>query len=143
MSLKSVTNILNQVLKDSDTSNASLNTKVSSFSRGTATEIQTSQDLSVAALSYTTSLTDDFIVSSVSITFSDAVTEDVTLTHTNSDSNYDTIISLTSLSSNKNYYYLPEAQLKIFGTEGQQLKIECTDDGGAETAYVTINLEVV
>ena len=134
--------ILNNVTENPTTSSAKIRT-VSTVVSGTATEIKTSQDLSVAVLDYSTNQTSDFIVSNIAIKFSGNVSETITISKVGSDANYTTIIDESTLSGAKNYFYLPDNELKIFGTDGQQLQIECTNTGGSETAYVTLNLEVV
>lgn len=102
--------------------------------------ITTSQDLSAAALSYTTTLTRKFKIKSISFRFSTAITEDITITRiSNIGTNYNIILRKKSLVSEQDYLFVPEEGQSVFNAE-DNVKIECTDANGLGIAYVEFKL---
>lgn len=102
--------------------------------------ITTSQDLSVAPLSYTTILTRKFRIKSISFRFSVAITEDITITRdSNIGPNYDIPLRRKSLVSEQDYLFVPEEGQAVFNI-GDNVKIECTNANVTGIAYAEIKL---
>lgn len=141
----STNTLLRKVSRDLDTADPYLKVagQLTVTQTGQTKELKTSQDLATGALSFETQENSDFSLGSVGIKFSDSVSETINITLTKSDPNYDTLIATTVLSGNTSFFYLPENEIKILSSVGQQLKVECTNVGGSETAYVTVNIEVI
>lgn len=107
-------------------------------------EVTTSQDLSVGALSYTTSIARDFRLISVFFHFSGNVTQTVSVTlDASAGANYDTKMRSLSLTNNSDVQFVPEISTQDF-KDGNEIKIECTNTGTpAVTVYATIVYELV
>jgi hypothetical protein len=96
----------------------------------------TSQDLSLAALSYTTTIGRKFIVRRVDFRFSVAVTENITITKDSKlGTNYDTVLRTKGMVAEQNYTWIPEEGQGVFNV-GDELKIQCTNANGVGTVYV-------
>lgn len=102
-------------------------------------DITTSQDLSLAALSYTTSISRKFRLLEVTLRASVPITETITLTKDSKQgSNYDVVLRTVSLSSGQNFVYRPEVSEAF--QSGDELKVQCTSAGGVGTVYVVIKV---
>lgn len=98
-------------------------------------DITTSQDLSLGALSYTTSIGRRFEVDRILFHFSAAVTETITITlDSGKGANYDTILRRKSLSAEQDYVYIPDGKNKYYA--GDEIKIQCTNANLTGIAYV-------
>ena len=96
-----------------------------------------SQDLSVAALSYQTNIGRARKIESVSVKFSVAVTETVTVTLVSaSGAVYNAILSSKGLIAATSYIFRPDGELNL--QAGDELLIACTNANGIGIAYVTI-----
>ena len=101
--------------------------------------ITTLQDLSSAALSYTTSIKRRFKLESIRIHFSVAVTETITITRVSaSGANYSEVIASIDLVSNQSCIFRPQGEENEYA--GEEIKIQCTDANGTGIAYVTVKL---
>lgn len=99
--------------------------------------ITTSQDLSAAALAFTTSIGRRFKLESISIHFSVAVTETITITRDSAQgANYDTVLAKKSLVSNQDYVFRPQGQEREY--VGDEIKIAITNANTTGIAYVEI-----
>ena len=103
--------------------------------------ISTFQDLSVAALSYTTDFNNRKVkVKSISFRASTAITEDITITRvSNIGANYDIVLRQKSFVSEQDYLFVPEEGQSVFNA-GDNVKIECTDANGVGIVYAEIKL---
>ena len=100
-------------------------------------DVTTSKDLSSGALSHTTAIGRKFKLESVSIHFSVAVTETVTITRDSiNGANYDTVLSKRDLDSEQDFIYKPSGEDNF--QEGDEVKVQCTAANLTGVAYVTI-----
>ena len=100
-------------------------------------DIVTSQDLSAAPLSYTTSINRKFKLQEVILHFSAAVTETITITRDSvNGANYDHILASRALSSEQNFVYRASGEQDF--QIGDEVKIQCTNANVTGIAYVTI-----
>ena len=96
-----------------------------------------SQVLSAGALDLTTAINFDTMLSYVSIKFSTAVSETVTLSIDSGEgANYDITLQSSSFTSRTNIFYQPEKPLYL--KKGTELRVQCTNGGATGTAYVVI-----
>ena len=99
--------------------------------------ITTTQDLSSDVLSYTTSIGRRFKLESISIHFSVAVTETITITRDSGQgANYDTVLAIVDLVSNQDYVFRPHGEENEYS--GDELKIHITNANGTGVAYCEI-----
>ncbi len=95
-------------------------------------DITFSQDLTAAALSYTTSIARKFKLSSIHFKATGNITETITITKDSKQgATYDTVLKSISLVAQSSYVYRPEADEDF--QSGDEIKIQCTDAGGVET----------
>ncbi len=99
-------------------------------------DVITSQDLSAAAMSFTTTILSAFRLTEVLIHFDGATTETITLTKDSAKgANYDTVLRKRSIVGETDFVYRPtNSDFQI----GDQLKLEITDANGLNIAYATI-----
>ncbi len=101
--------------------------------------ITTSQDLSAAALSYTTTQTRAFKLEEVTLHASQNITETITITRdANSGANYDTVLAKRGLAAEADFVFRPQGECNFLA--GDNLKIACTQANGVGTVYVEIKL---
>jgi hypothetical protein len=101
------------------------------------TPITTSQDLSAAALNFTTQINRRFKLESISIRFSVAVTETITITRDSKQgANYDTILASADMINNQHYVFRPQGEENEFS--GDEIKIQCTNANGVGVCYVEV-----
>ena len=99
--------------------------------------ITTSQDLSAAALSYTTSIGRRFKLESISIHFSVGVTETVTITRDSGrGATYDTVLASIDLVGNSSYIFRPQGEENEYS--GDEIKVQVTNANATGSAYVEI-----
>ena len=94
------------------------------------------QDLSSAALSFTTTTAGDkpFHLDQIVMRFSQAVSETITITlDSNEGANYDVVLQEVVLSSETDFVYRPQGEANF--NAGDEIKVECTASGGAGTVY--------
>lgn len=100
-------------------------------------DITTSQDLSAAALSYTTTVARERKIELIMFTFSQAVSETITITLVSATgAAYDTVLQEVVLVAETDMVWRPQGEMNI--KAGDAIKIECTDTGGAGTCYAVI-----
>lgn len=95
-----------------------------------------SQDLSAAVLSFTTTTPGDkaFHLDQILMTFSQAVSETITITIDSiKGANYDTVMQEVVLVAETDFVYRPQGDAIL--NAGDEIKIECTADGGVGTVY--------
>ena len=84
-----------------------------------------SQDLSAAALSYTTTFEKAFKLDLINFHASVAITETITITIDSArGSNYDPVLRVKTLSAEQDHVYAPESEIVLY--DGDALLIECT-----------------
>jgi len=99
--------------------------------------VTTSQDLSSAALSYTTSIGRNFKLEEVIIRFSQNVNETITITKdSKSGSNYDAVKRKRQLLDTRDFVYRPQGEENY--RAGDEVKVECTNTYGVGVAYCEI-----
>jgi len=100
-------------------------------------DITTSQDLSAAALSFTTTIPSKFRLTEVLIHFDATTTETITITKDSAiGANYDTVLRKRSIVSETDFVYRPQGDSDF--QSGDNLKVECTNANALNIAYVTI-----
>jgi len=105
-------------------------------------DLTTSQDLSEAALSYTTSYSKAFKLDMILIKFSVNVTEDITITLDSANgAAYDVVLRTKGLSSESSFVYKPEGDANF--VKGDQIKIQCTNANGTGTASLSVKSKEV
>ena len=101
--------------------------------------ITTSQDLTSAALSYTTSINRHFKVEEVILHASVAITETFTITRDSGNgANYDHVLFKRVMSSEQDVIFRPQGECNFF--KGDELKIQCTNANTTGIVYITIKL---
>lgn len=97
----------------------------------------TSQDLSLAPLSYTTNYARKFKLEQIMVHFSQPVTETITITLISANgANYNTVLQSASLASETDFVYRPQGEANY--QAGDEIKVECTNSNVVGTAYTTI-----
>jgi hypothetical protein len=100
-------------------------------------DITTSQNLALAALSYTTVFTRKRKLEQILIHVSQAITETITITLDSiNGANYDTVLQSVALIAETDFVYRPQGELNLI--DGDKIKIECTNANGVGTVYATI-----
>lgn len=96
-----------------------------------------SQDLSLGALSYTTSFNRKFKLEQIMFHFSQAVTETITITVDSAlGSAYDTVLQSVSLIAETDFVYRPQGEANF--QAGDEIKIQCTNANTTGTASAQI-----
>lgn len=96
---------------------------------------ETSQNLALAALDYTTSTGRARKVEMVLLNFSQAVSETITISLVSSGgTSY--VLQEVVLIAETDFAYRPQGQLNL--QEGDEIQVECTNVGGVGTAYLSI-----
>ena len=99
--------------------------------------ITTSQNLAAAALDYTTAINRRFKLESISIKFSVAVTETITITRDSGQgAAYDVVLASADMIANQSYVFRPQGEENQFS--GDEIRIQCTNANGVGVAYVEI-----
>ena len=99
--------------------------------------ITTSQDLSAGALNYTTTIARNFKLEEVTIHFSQAVSETITITRdSKSGANYDTVLVKRTMLAETDFVWRPQGEQNYLA--GDEVKIQCTNSNGVGTAYVEV-----
>ena len=127
---ESAPHILNEVW---DTTANAL--KTTGTTGGTPTQITTSQDLSLGALNYTTSVGDNFVVKGIYFSFTLATTQTISLEYNGIPifSDEGTLMESSKICGD----------ISIFAGEGSELTIKCTNTGTpASTVSVILDVEV-
>jgi hypothetical protein len=102
-------------------------------------DLNTSQDLTADALSYTTTITKACKLDQILFKASVAITETITITLDSAKgANYDTVLRTINLSASSSYQYKPEGEMNL--QAGDEIKIQCTNANVTGTLYVTIKL---
>lgn len=92
------------------------------------------QDLSAAALSYTTAFGRKFKLEQVVIHFSQAVSETITITLDSAlGANYDTVLQAVTLVAETDFVYRPQGEANY--QAGDEIKVECTQANLVGIAY--------
>lgn len=105
-------------------------------------DLNASQDLSSAPLSYTTTYQKGFKLNQILIKFSGTVIETVTITLVSKKGTaYDTVLRSTSLVSESSFVYKPEGNPNF--AAGDNIKIQCTNANGVRIAYVIVKAQEV
>ncbi len=100
-------------------------------------DITTSQDLSLGALSYTTSIGRAFKLERILVKFSQAVTETITITlDSKNGASYDVVLRERSLSAETSFVYEPQGEENY--QAGDEIKIQCTNANLVGVCYSTI-----
>jgi hypothetical protein len=106
-------------------------------SSGVAQQLTTTQDLSVGALNYTTTVGSNFIVNGVYFVFDSATTQDVSLEYNGVEIFKETATTATSAT-------IITDGFKVLANLGSELTIKCTNNGTpAVNVDVTVDIEVI
>jgi len=108
-------------------------------------DIVFSQDLSVGAgtpLSFTTSIGRRFRLEKIIFHATGALTETITITlDSGKGSTYDVVLRKKNLSAETDFVYVPDGENDYYA--GDEIKVECTAAGDAETIYGIIKVKEV
>jgi hypothetical protein len=105
-------------------------------------DIVTSQDLSLGALSYTTSIGRRFRLERILFHASVAITETITITLDSvGGATYDTVLRKKSLSAEQDFIYIPDGENNYYA--GDEIKIECTNANITGILYANIKTREV
>jgi len=105
-------------------------------------DIVTSQDLSLGALSYTTSIGRRFRLERILFHASVAITETITITlDSGKGVNYDTVLRKKSLSAEQDFIYIPDGENNYYA--GDEIKIQCTNANLTGALYANIKTREV
>ena len=100
-------------------------------------DVIASQNLALAALSYTTTFARRFKLQSIGLSASVGITETVTFSLISAKgSNYDRILKRVTLADEQDVHYAPEGELNL--QAGDEIKVECTNANTTGTVYATI-----
>ena len=89
-------------------------------------DITFSQDLSEAALSFTTTIGRNFKVEQIIFHASQNITETITITLDSAQgANYDTRLRRKTLNAEQDYVWIPEGEVNF--KSGDEIKIQCTN----------------
>jgi len=103
---------------------------------------ETSQDLSSAALAYTTNFAAKTIIKSIMVHASVPITETITISFNSlTGANYDTVLVTQGLVAESNLFYLPPGELILLS--GDEIDIACTNVNVTGTVYVTVIGEAI
>ena len=98
---------------------------------------QTSQDLSSAALSYTTSFGRKFKLEQITIHASVAITETITVTFISaSGANYNVVLTSRDLVGEQDFIFRPQGECNF--QAGDEVKVQCTNANTTGIVYATI-----
>ena len=97
----------------------------------------TTQNLSSAALDYTTDYGRKFKLEQIIVHFNAAVSETITITlDAKAGASYDTVLQEVTLIAETDFVYRPHGEANYY--EGDEIQIECTNANGTGSAFVTI-----
>ena len=103
----------------------------------TKPDIITSQDLSAAALSYTTSIGRKFKLTEIILHASVAITETITVTRDSKNgANYDHVLKSFDLVGEQDFVFRPQGESNQ--EAGDEIKIQCTAANLTGVVYATI-----
>ena len=96
-----------------------------------------SQDLSAAALSFTTDYARKVRIESVSLHASAGITETVTITLDSAKgANYDVVLAKRNLAAEQDLVFRPSGDLNL--QAGDNIKVQCTNANTTGTVYVAV-----
>jgi hypothetical protein len=99
--------------------------------------ISTTQDLSSGALNYTTSIARPFKLEEITIHFSVAVTETITVKrNSNIGANYDTVLADRDMVAEQDFVFRPQGECNFL--KGDEIDIDITNANTTGVAYVEI-----
>jgi len=102
-------------------------------------DITTSQDLSAAALDFTTSIPHKFTLLQVLVQADIPITETITVTlDSGNGAAYDTILATVSLSGGQSFVYKPEGKPDYQSNDN--IKVECTNANGVGVVSVIVKI---
>ena len=100
-------------------------------------DITTSQNLALAALSYTTSIGRKFKLEEVILHFSVAITETITITRdSKAGVNYDHVLARRQMIAESDFVFRPTGECNFL--DGDEVKVQCTNANGVGIAYMVI-----
>ena len=101
------------------------------------TILRTSQDLSAAALSYTTALDRAFKLEEVTIHADANITETITISRDSvGGASYDTVLAKRDMVGEADFVFRPQGECNFFA--GDNVKIACTNANVTGVVYVEI-----
>ena|SRR3990167_3337437 len=102
-------------------------------------DITTSQDLSAAALDYTTTQTRAFKLEEITIKSSQNITETITITKdSNKGSAYDTVLATRSLVAEADFVFRPQGESNFRANDN--IRVQCTNANAVGTLSVILSL---
>ncbi len=100
-------------------------------------DITQSQNLTSAALLYTTSIGRKFKLEQIHFHASVVITETITITlDSKKGANYDVVLRKKDLSAEQDWVYIPEQECNL--QAGDEIKIQCTNANITGTIYANI-----
>jgi|GEM_PF-1973889 len=115
---------------------------VTSSTSVTVSRKESSQNLSSAAMNYTTNFSDKVRVRAIFVHASVAITETVKIyLDSLTNATYDTLLVSQGLTSQQDLFYLPEGGIIL--EDGDELNITVTNANATGTVYVTVMAETL
>jgi len=110
--------------------------------RSLKSDVTTSQDLSSAVLSYTTSYGRKFKLEQILFHASVAISENIIITLDSAEgANYDTVLADVTLVSEQDFIFRPQGQANF--QAGDEIKIYSTNANVTGTLYATFKVQEV
>lgn len=98
---------------------------------------RTSQDLSAAALSYTTTQTRAFKLEEITIKADQNITETITITRDSAGgASYDAVLATRSMVAESSFVFRPQGECNF--RAGENVKVQCTQANGVGILYVEV-----
>jgi hypothetical protein len=100
-------------------------------------DITTSQDLSLGALSYTTSIARKHRIERITFHASVAISETITITQISKQgTNYNHVLRVKTLNAEQDYVFIPDSFIN--NLDGDETKIQCTNANTTGIIYAVI-----
>ena len=101
--------------------------------------ITSSQDLSAAALDYTTSIGRNFGIEEVTVKASVNITETITVSRdSKSGANYDVILARDTLKTESSFVFRPSGNCNFIA--GDEVRVQCTNANATGIVYLELKL---
>ena len=105
-------------------------------------DITTSQDLSLGAMSFTTTIERRFKLEQIIFHSDVPITETINISlDSGNGASYDTLMRAKSLSNESNFTFVPEGQNNFYA--GDEIKITCTNANLTGTLYTIVKCSEV
>ena len=144
MSTFSITDLMVKSMIDNGDGTMTQRVMANVTSGGVFSNLQTSQNLTLSPLTYSTNMASNFKVKGLMIHCSQPITETIKLYYDDNNGNgYDTLLRQFNFNNNQDSAFYPEGDLYVFGSIGDKIKITCTNNNLVGTINITLQIEVI